>query len=278
LQPLSAAFRSPILTQVVSNGEFIPWEQGAKQREVEARISALGDELTTRQGLSRRRFLATPAGMAAAFLAMNQTYGWLFETSAAEAATPEMAGERARVLASQFIVDPHTHYLHDNIQMDSPLEVFAAIRNETKQAGFNPDLARRLQTLDDLRLSTYVKEIFLDSDTKVACLSGAPSDVPDDWMLSNTAIANTRGVINRFAGSRRMLSHFVFTPGQPGWLDAIDRGIAELRPDGFKGYTIGDNTNKGTSRFPWRLDDEKPVYPAYEKFVKAGIRNIAIHK
>ena len=33
------------------------------------------------------------------------------------------------------------------------------------------------QTLEDLKFANYVKEIFLDSDTKVAGLSGAPSDV-----------------------------------------------------------------------------------------------------
>jgi len=28
--------------------------------------------------------------------------------------------------------------------------------------------------------TNYLKEIYLDSDTKVACISGAPSEVPDD--------------------------------------------------------------------------------------------------
>ena len=46
----------------------------------------------------------------------------------------------------------------------------------------------------------------------------------------------------------------------------------------MKGYTIGDNTNKDLSKHPWRLDDEKLVYPAYEKFLKAGLRNVCIHK
>ncbi|HWI40836.1 MAG TPA: amidohydrolase family protein, partial [Verrucomicrobiae bacterium] len=34
----------------------------------------------------------------------------------------------------------------------------------------------------------------------------------------------------------------------------------------------------GTSKWPWRLDDEKLVYPAYEKMLKAGITTICIHK
>ena len=272
------AFASPIPTQVVSNGEFLPPQQSEQQRQVEARIKQLADELGTKQGLTRRQFLASSAGMSAAFLVMNEVYGSLFNVNRAEASTPEMAAERSADLASQFIVDPHTHYIHDNPRAGSPLQQFADLRNATGKSGVNPELTKHLQTLDDLRLNTYVKELFLDSDTKVAALSGAPSDIPDDWFLSNQQIASTRAAVNKFAGSKRLMSHFIFTPGQPGWLDAIDKGIEELRPDAFKGYTIGDNMNKAIGRYPWKLDDEKLVYPAYEKFVKAGIRNVAVHK
>ena len=54
--------------------------------------------------------------------------------------------------------------------------------------------------------------------------------------------------------------------------------IADLKPDSFKGYTIGDNTNKHLSKYPWRMDDETVVYPFYEKCEKAGIVNICVHK
>ena len=42
-------------------------------------------------------------------------------------------------------------------------------------------------------------------------------------------------------------------------------------------YTIGDPLSAKT-KYPWRLDDEKLVYPFYEKAVKAGIRTICVHK
>src|SRR3546814_19969701 len=75
---------------------------------------------------------------------------------------------------------------------------------------------------------------------------------------------------------RSAMAHAIIQPGAPGWLDAIDRDIA-LRPDAFKGYTIGDNTHKDLAK-PWRLDDEALVYSFYEKAVKAGLTNICIHK
>jgi hypothetical protein len=59
--------------------------------------------------MTRRAFFRTASGMAAAFLAMNDTYGPLFSVSSAEAATPEMADERAKALKNQFIMDMHTH-------------------------------------------------------------------------------------------------------------------------------------------------------------------------
>ena len=34
-----------------------------------------------------------------------------------------------------------------------------------------------------------------------------------------------------------------------------------MKPDSFKGYTIGDNTNKHLAKHPYRLDNEKLMYP-----------------
>jgi uncharacterized protein len=83
-------------------------------------------------------------------------------------------------------------------------------------------------------------------------------------------------VINDFAGSRRLLAHTVITPKQPGWMEEVDKAIEVYKPDSWKSYTIGDPL--GPSKFPWRLDDEKVMYPFYEKAQKAGINIICIHK
>ena len=269
-----SAFPSPIPTQSVSSDEFMPAPQTEKQREFEARVKQYGAELARHQGMSRRAFFKTAAGMAAAFVAMNDTYGPLYDVSRAEAATSEMADERAKALSKQFIMDMHTHFLRD----DTRLENFVRARETVGKAGWNPALVGKPQTLEDLKFANYVKEIFLDSDTKVAGLSGAPSDVPQDWFLTNEMKAEARAKVNQEAGARRMLSQAIFTPGQPGWLEQVDRAIEELKPDSFKGYTIGDNTNKHLSKYPWRMDDEQVVYPFYEKCLKAGLVNITVHK
>jgi len=269
-----ASFDAPIPTQIVSSDEYAPIPQTPAQREVEGRLKRLADELARRQGLTRRQFLRTAAGMAAAFVAMNDVYGPLFAVGEAEAATPELAAALADELSGQFILDGHTHFLRD----DTQIQTFVRMREAVGKAGWNPDLVDKAQTIEDLKFDNYVKEVYLDSDTKIALISSAPSDVAADWFLTNPMAAAARARINERFGSRRMLSHAIFTPGQPGWLDEVDRAIAEDEPDSFKGYTIGDNTHKDLSRFPWRLDDEKLLYPFYAKMQKAGLRNVCVHK
>ena len=270
----TASFPSPIPTQFVSSDEFLPSPQTENQKKVESRIKETGSALARHQGMSRRKFFKTAAGMAAAFAAMNDVYGPYFGVGRAEAATPDMANERARALANEFIMDMHTHFLRD----DTRLSNFVRSREAVGKAGWNPALVGKPQTLEDLKFANYFKEIYFDSDTKVALVSGSGSEEPRDWFLTNEMKADARAKVNNLTGSRRMFSHAIFQPGMPGWMDAVDRAIAELKPDSFKGYSVGDNTNKHLSRHPWHMDDEKLLYPFYEKMAKAGLVNICVHK
>ncbi|HUB11120.1 MAG TPA: amidohydrolase family protein [Acetobacteraceae bacterium] len=270
----TASFPSPVPTQIVSSDEYLPVPQTARQREVEARLIDMSDRLARRQGLSRRGFFQTAAGMAASFVALNQVFGPLFDASEAEAATPEAADARANALANQMVIDGHTHFLRD----DTRLMGFVKAREAVGQWGWNKELSGKEQTIDDLKYGNYVKEIYLDSDTKVALLSNSPSDVPQDWFIPQEQVFKTRAMVNQQAGSRRMLAHFTITPGQPGWLEQVDVAIEKYQPDSWKGYTVGDNTHKELAAHPWHADDEKLMYPFYERIARTKIRNVCIHK
>jgi predicted TIM-barrel fold metal-dependent hydrolase len=264
---------TPIPTQIISNDEYIPAPQSKQQKEVEARLLDLSDQLGRNQGLDRRQFFQSAAGMAAAFVAMNDTFGVIFDVSRAEASTPAMAQERADALKDQFIMDMHTHFLRD----DTRIQTFVRQREAVGKAGWNPELIGKPQTIEDLKWNNYFKEVFLDSDTKIALISSAPSDIPQDWFLTNEMTIAARDRVNKEAGSRRMMAHAIFTPGQPGWLEALEHAFS-MKPDSIKGYSIGDNTNKDISKYPWRMDDEQVTYKAYELCVKHGIKNVCVHK
>src|SRR5262247_3377885 len=268
-EAISAA--TPIPTQIVSNGEYLPPPQSETQKHVERRMLELADVSSKRLGLNRRQFMQTSCGMAAAFLAMNEIYGNVFEVTAAEAREPELMQARAQSLAGQFIFDVQTHFVRDDFEHTELLGLakFAAEH-------WNPQLKGDDSSLVRYKFQNYVKEVYYDSDTSLALLSGAPFDDPSWWLLSNEQIARTREVINDFAGSRRLLAHTVITPKQAGWMEEVDKAIEIYKPDSWKSYTIGDPL--GPSKFPWRLDDEKVMYPFYEKAQKAGINIICIHK
>jgi len=267
-----ASFKGPVPTQIVSNGEFNPPPQTQEQRRVESRVDALAGDLAPRHGLSRRQFLASSAGMAAAFLAMNDVFGPIFDVQRAEAATPGLADARAQALAGQLIVDAQTHFVRDDFKQEGLLDLAKYAKQHWNRGLWGES------TLARYKFENYVKEIFVDSDTKVALLSGAPFDDPTWNLLTNDQIATARAAINQIAGSRRLLGHAVFTPKKAGWLDEVDRAIATLKPDSWKGYTIGDPLFPSKQGSYWWLDDEKLMYPFYEKIVKAGITTVCIHK
>src|SRR6266550_874035 len=267
-----ASFKSPIPTQIVSNGEFNPLPQTPEQQRVEARIKELADGLGKRHGMGRRQFLASSAGMAAAFLAMNEVFGPLFDVSRAEAATPGVADQRTALMAGQFILDDQTHFVRDDFKQTGLLDLAKYAKQH-----WNPALTAE-NDLARFKFENYIKEIFVDSDTKIALLSGAPFDDRTWDLLSNDQITMARTAVNKVAGSRRLLGHTVFTPKRTGWMDEVDRAISVLKPDSWKGYTIGDPLFPSKLGSYWRLDDEKLMYPFYEKIAKTGINTVCIHK
>ena len=270
----SLAFESPIPTQIVSNGEYLPPPQSPKQKAVEDRIKELAEENAKYLGMDRRAFLKTSCGMAAAFVAMNEIYGGgVFQVDPAEARDPDMGLQRAAAVEGQFIFDAQTHFLRNDFAHEEILGI-----GQFAGDHWNPKLLDTELTMVRYKFENYIKELFYNSDTKMSLLSGAPFDDPTWWLLSNQQIASARDMVNEFSGAKRMLCHSVITPGQPGWMDEVDKAIEVHKPDSWKSYTVGDPLSPTTQQTFWRLDDEKLMYPVYEKSLKAGINTICVHK
>lgn len=261
---------TPIPTQIVSNGEYVPLPQTKAQAKVERNILAHAESAGRAAGMDRRSFLKTSAGLAASFLAMNEVFGDYFLVDSAEARDVPTAAAWRKKYAAQFIVDVQLHFVRDDYAWEGILSLGEYAKK------WNKALAKEKITFDLFKFDNFVKEVFFDSDTKIGLVSAAPFDHSENTLLNNDALTSTRRAINGVAGSRRVMCHSVFAPGQRGWLEEIDRAAAELKPDGWKGYTVGDPF--GGSKYPWRMDDEKLVYPAYERMLKSGVRNVCVHK
>ncbi|MCI0529278.1 MAG: hypothetical protein L0Y56_17715, partial [Nitrospira sp.] len=217
------AFRSPVPTQMVSNGEYLPHVQTPEQRHVEQRIKEIADANGKKLGMNRRQFLQSSCGMAAAFLAMNEVFGSFFKVNPIEAADPAAAEEQRAALADEFIFDVQTHHVHDAYSWANILFLtqYAQGKNPQKKA-WNPKLGTEPPTLDWLKFDRYVKEIFLDSDTKIAILSGFTAEMPETMALTSDQIVESRERFNKFTGTRRLLAHGLFWPGKEGNLEEMD--------------------------------------------------------
>jgi predicted TIM-barrel fold metal-dependent hydrolase len=261
---------SPIPTRIASNEEFIPPPQTPEQKEFEARLRDLSERAARRQGLSRRQFLRTGSGMAAALVALNQVFGPCYDVDAAE--VDDQKAFQEKWPKDQFIFDVQTHHVdvsrkwYDNTaDGKATLAFFRMLR---------PLGGSIEQTLDLLNRAHYVKEIFGDSDTVMAVISGVPSREWNKNPLPPDQMVATRKYVNDLAGSRRVLSHGLLRPnlGKPE-MEEMERQVKELKIEAWKMYTGAELGEKA-----WFMDDEKVAYPFWEKTKELGIKNLCIHK
>jgi predicted TIM-barrel fold metal-dependent hydrolase len=260
----------PIPARIASNEEFIPPEQTPQQKEYEARLKDLSEKAAKKQGMERRDFLRTGPGMAAALYALNQVFGECYEVSAAEMEDPKAFAEKWP--KDQFIFDIQTHHVDiakkwydDTPQGKATLGFFRMLRPGKKTAE---------ETLELLNRAHYVKEVFGDSDTVMAIISGVPTREWDKNPLPPDQMVATRKYVNDLAGSQRVLSHGLLRPNLgKKEMEEMERQVKDLKIDAWKMYTGAELGEKA-----WFLDDEKVAYPFWEKTKKLGIKNICVHK
>jgi predicted TIM-barrel fold metal-dependent hydrolase len=260
---------APIPSRIASNEEFVPPPQSPQQREYEDRLAALSERAAKHQGLSRRAFLRTGSGMAAALLALNEVFGDCYEVDAAEVEDPKAFEEKWP--KDQFIFDVQTHHVDVSRKWydDTPdgrraLLFFQMLRPSPKIQ----------DSLDQLNRAHYVKEVFGDSDTVMAVISGVPSREWDKNPLPPDQMVATRQYVNDLAGSQRLLSHGLLRPnlGHKEF-DEMERQVKDLKIDAWKMYTGAELGEKA-----WFMDDEKVAYPFWERTKKLGIKNLCVHK
>src|SRR5262245_39212850 len=130
------------------------------------------------------------------------------------------------------------------------------------------------KSLELLNRAHYVKEVFGDSDTVMAVISGVPSREWDKNPLPPDQMVATRKFVNDLAGSQRVLSHGLLRPnlGEREF-DEMERQVKELKIDAWKMYTGAELGEKA-----WFMDDERVAYPFWERTARLGVKNLCVHK
>src|SRR5687767_3802884 len=162
--------RSTLFPYTTLFRSFIPPPQSAEQRAVELRLWAIAERGAAALGISRRDFLRTSCGMAAALLALNDVFGLCYDVEADEPENP--AKVREKWPKDQFIFDVQTHHV----------DVSREWYDDSREGRWMKEFVRRLRPSPSLEESTerlnrdhYVKEVFFDSDTVMAIISGVPT-------------------------------------------------------------------------------------------------------
>ena len=120
--------------------------------------------------------------------------------------------------------------------------------------------------------------VFGASETAVALLTSTPGRA-DVNVLTNPQIAAARDVVERYAGTGRVLTHTIVHPNLgPSELDAMVDWQATLRPSGWKTYTLWGPPTKASPTGGWFLDDEEIGFPFLERVRELGPRVVATHK
>lgn len=278
---------SPIPTQAVSNEEFLPRPQSKQQRQWEDLIGTLAEQKAKKLGMPRRDFLRTTMGMATAFLASNMVYGNYWDVDEAET-LDAAATEEKFPKGEYFIVDVQTHFT-DGVAL--------AFRN----AEFVRNMGFQLKNnADAYSFTNYVKEIFFDSETSMAVISGVPGreinkslagkvlegrdrrgGILPSWLMSQR-----KKELNALAGGPRAFCQGNCAPNHywdrkanaPSFSELFEQMEREVKTYGIDSWKWYCHTDPGRSGDGFRMDDEKMAYPFYEKSKQLGLKVFSVHK
>ena len=280
---------TPLPTRLVSNEEFPPLPQTPAQRRVEDRILAEAARLAPRLGLSRRDLLRGSGGMATSLLAMNAVFGRFFDVQPIEAADPAAFKERSG--DPYFIFDVQLHYVgagydprDEETGRRGAVSKQALLRLRQGSKRLNPKLAADRGTMADLAWANMVKEIFLDSETAVAMMSGIPAPNASLQLISNASMAATRDLGNQLGASQRMMTQGMLTPNFPDDADTgtriadMEHLVKDIGIRALKTYTGAGYGVFGEDIAPWWMDDEQVAYPMLEEATRLGIDIVNVHK
>jgi uncharacterized protein len=260
-------------------GPMTPEEQGTSYflaGHMGERISEHVDVYAAKAGLSRRNFLGTASGFAAAMLAVNEITGMkFFDVTKAEAADPAAAKEIkvARKPGADFIVDAHTHicwrkdgYI-PGVNTSERGMWFVQLLDDLGKAMGLPNGTK------DMTVENFGKLIVEGSDTSVAIFN--PFGFREDYGGKDMIPIEEQAEVKQRWPDRTVMLGGGLTPNQ-GIRETQDRMqmfVETYKISGLKLYTFDSTPQRG-----WWFDDQKKAYPIWEKARALGVKNIGCHK
>jgi predicted TIM-barrel fold metal-dependent hydrolase len=238
--------RLPIKLDSTSNGEFAPVPLSSANRAAKRLAHECAGLFSRKLSLGRRAFLVSSCGAASTLLAFNAANaaagrtGGFFELPREAALDMELARAQLGPAKDELIFDVQGHFI------DTP-----------KGNPRGPD--------------TFIKDVFMDSDTDLMVLSFVPSARGAEPVTIEAADA-VRRIVDSLAGTHRLLLHGRVNPNQPGDLEGMDELKEKWGVSAWKTYTQYGPGGKG-----YFLTDDVGMR-FIEKARALGVKVICVHK
>ena len=239
--------RLPIKLDSTSNGEFVPVPLDAANRNANRLAQDWASENAKRRSVGRRAFMVSACGAASTLLAFNAANaaagrtGGYFDLDRTAAVDPDAAMDK--LAGREFVFDVQGHFVG---------------KHGIGKTGLGD-------------ADQFVKDIFLDSDTDMMVLSFIPSRREKELLTIQEA-DETRRVIDKMEGTRRLLIHGRVNPNQPGDLEGMDELAQKWGVSAWKCYTQWGPDGRG-----FFLHEDLGLR-LIEKARTLGVKNICVHK
>jgi predicted TIM-barrel fold metal-dependent hydrolase len=261
----------PPLLQPRSTDEYAPVARTEADRRALAALDERVPGAAQAVGLPERVYAHDRRGTAATLRAIDAAHGGGFFAVPVEAETDLAAADDA-FRGDLPVIDVQTHLVDPGRWGGAGSRALGAFLQEA-----DPE---RWGTIDTTNIdgAAWASLVFGTSETAIALLTSTPG-TPEHNVLSNPQIAAARDVVDRYAGSGRVLTHTIVHPNLgEAELDAMAGWHDGLRPSGWKVYTLWGPPTKASPAGGWFLDDEEVGFPFLERVRALGPRVIATHK
>jgi hypothetical protein len=262
----------PALLRPRSSDEYAPLPWSPADREAIARYGAAAADSARVAAQSPAEYALDRRGTAATLRAIDAAHGGGFY-AVPERAVHDLDDAEAAFRGAGPVVDVQTHLVDPDRWIGPGADALAGFLHMA-----DPD--RWAGTIDPRTIdgAAWAALVFGASETAVALLTSTPGRA-DVNVLTNPQIAAARDVVDRYAGTGRVLTHTIVHPNLgEAELDAMVDWHATLRPAGWKCYTLWGPPTKASPTGGWFLDDEEVGFPFLERVRALGPRVVATHK
>ena len=208
----------------------MPWT--AADRNALARLASALPDQARAVGVETGDYVHDRRATAATLRSIDAAAGGGFYAVPPDAEIDAASADAAFAGDGAPLVDVQTHLVRPS-RMQGPhaaaLTGFLRMTDPTRWAeGIDPDR---------LAAAEWAAQVFGASETAVAVLTSTPGG-DHDGVLTNEDIGAAREVVDRYAGTGRVLTHSIVHPNIDGEIERMDGWSAALRPDGWKTYPL----------------------------------------